>query len=84
MANEKSFTPPADISWWIVKHKTTGKVAFGFARTAYFAVQEACFSNGYSCGWTLSECEVELTTADAIMQRPDYQPGQLMLSTNHA
>lgn len=58
MASE--FTPPAQTSWWLVRHKITKEEVFGFAKTAYFAVQNARRSDKSSPGWTLSECDVEL------------------------
>lgn len=67
MANETKFTPPINMCWWKVTHTATRRVAYGYAKTAYFAVQEARFLNGHSCGWVLSECDVELLK--------DYRPG---------
>lgn len=57
---DKRFTPPAQESWWLVKHSSTGLWVYSEAKTAYYAVANARYENGYSCGWVLSECEVKL------------------------
>jgi len=56
--NDTKFTPPAEESWWLVRAQ--GKEIYSFAKTAYFAVANARYPNGHSCGWTTMQQDLEV------------------------